>query len=166
MQTTTRSSWTKMGALALFAAGPALAAVVGARATFSGRKVWYRTLRKPSWNPPSAVFGPVWTVLYAMMTASAYRVWKQPRSKQRTTSLVLWAVQLGLNAAWSPLFFGARRPKPALADVAAMVPAIGAYTWSAARVDRPAAWLMVPYLAWTSFATALNGAIVRLNPRR
>ena len=72
--------------------------------------------------------------------------------------------QLGLNAAWSPLFFGLRDPAAALADVALLLPAAGAYTWSAARVDRPAAWMMAPYLGWTAFALALNARIAMDNP--
>jgi tryptophan-rich sensory protein len=163
---TDRSSWQKAGALALIAAGPTLAAVLGARASKDGLGAWYRSLRKPSWNPPSSVFGPVWTVLYTAMAVSAYRVWRQPASRARTTALALWVVQLALNAAWSPLFFARRKPKAALGDVAAMVPAVGAYALAAARVDRPAGWMMLPYLGWTSFATALNAAIVRRNPRR
>src|SRR5690242_12754491 len=101
-------------ALAGFAGAVAAAALLGGRAQ-SKNRTWYRTLKKPAFNPPDWVFGPVWTGLYATMAYSAYRVWRMPASPQRTRALALWGVQLAANAAWTPLFFGARAPKAALA---------------------------------------------------
>lgn len=158
-----RSPLAKALALALIGAGPIAAAVVGARATGSGRGLWYRTLRKPRWNPPSAVFGPVWTALYIAMGWSAYRVWRTPPSRARTRALALWGTQMLFNGLWSPIFFGRHAPRAALLDIGALLPSIALYTRAAAPLDRPAAWLMVPYLAWTTFATALNARIVTLN---
>ncbi|HLL84852.1 MAG TPA: TspO/MBR family protein [Longimicrobium sp.] len=151
----------------VLAAGAFAGAVAGAAATGTVSKpdAWYRRLEKPPFNPPPWVFGPVWTALYTMMAVSAYRVWRAPKSRDRDSALRLWAGQLVLNAAWSPLFFGRRRPRAALADLAGMHGLISAYTARAARVDRPAAWLMAPYLAWVSFAGVLNAEIVRRNPR-
>lgn len=154
------SAW----AAAAFAGLAAGAASTGGLTASAVRSPWYTALRKPRWQPPRQAFGPVWTVLYGLVAASGYRVWRT-RSPARRRALALWGAQLALNAAWTPLFFGARRPRAALADVSLLVPAIAAYAWTARRVDRRAAWLVVPYLAWTGFALALNGAIVRRNAR-
>jgi tryptophan-rich sensory protein len=127
---------------------------------------WYRELEKPVFTPPDRVFPVVWTALYAAMAASAWRIARRPPSPARRRALGLWATQLALNAAWTPLFFGARRPRAALGDLTALLGALGAYTATAARVDRPAAWLMAPYLGWSLFAFALNAEIARRNPPR
>jgi tryptophan-rich sensory protein len=152
-------------ALAGFAGATAAAAALGGAATRrSVRSPWYRLLSKPRWQPPSAAFGPVWTALYALMAGSAYRVWRSD-SPARRRALALWGAQLALNAAWSPTFFGARRPRAALAVIAALLPAAAAYAIAAREVDGPAAAMVVPYLGWTAFALALNGEIVRRNRR-
>ena len=124
---------------------------------------WYDALSKPSFNPPNVVFGPVWTILYILIAIAGARVWLAAPSPERTVALRLWFAQLVLNALWSPLFFGARQPGLALIDIVLMLVAIAAFVWRARRVDRVASWLMVPYLGWVSFATALNLAIVLLN---
>ncbi len=150
-----------------FVAATGLAAGLGVlamRGAGNPRKPWFRLLRKPSWQPPNQVFGPVWTVLYATLAYSGYRIWKAPASQERTVALGLWATQLALNGAWTPLFFGARRPVIALADIIALDAASLAYSVVAARVDKPAAALVVPYLGWLGFATALNAKIVANNP--
>ena len=152
-----------LAALGTFGALSAGAAVLGARVT-SSRQPWYRLLRKPPFQPPPWVFGPVWTVLYGLMSASAWRVWNRPAGPRRSWALALWGVQLGFNALWSPLFFGKHRPRAALVDIAALGASLVAYTALARRVDRGAAWMMVPYLGWVGFATALNEEIVRRNP--
>lgn len=147
------------------------AACVAAAATFGGMfnpgrtgiREWYGALEKPPFNPPDAVFGPVWTALYILMVISAYRVWAAEESAERTLALRLWFLQLALNAAWSPLFFGARKPGLALIDILLLLPAIVAYIAVSRKADRPAAWMMAPYLAWVSFATLLNEEIFRLN---
>jgi translocator protein len=121
---------------------------------------WYPTLNKPSWNPPSWVFAPVWTILYTMMAVAAWLVWKQGNAR---TALILFFAQLALNFAWSMLFFGARSPGLGLIDIIAMWIAISATIFAFAMKSRLAAFLMVPYLAWVSFALALNVAIYSLN---
>lgn len=159
-----RRGWRSAGALGLFTGLVALAASAGARVTAGGTSRWYRRLKKPPFQPPPALFGPVWTGLYALMVWSAFRVWKRPPSTQRSRALRAWMGQLALNGAWSPLFFGAHQPKAALADIALLGPAAALYTKRAAAVDRPAAWMMAPYLGWLGFATLLNEEIVRRNP--
>jgi len=149
-------------ALAGFAGVVAGAALVGGVAQ-KGSRAWYRTLRKPAFTPPDWIFGPVWSGLYALMAASAWRVWRQPPAPERSRALALWGAQLAANAAWTPLFFGARRPAWALADLALLIAGIGAYVSEARKVDRAAAWMMAPYAAWSAFAGALNEEIVRLN---
>ena len=149
-----------MGALC---AGVALAGALTMRGRGAPDKRWYRSLRKPPFQPPSRVFGPVWSVLYASIAYSGWRIWRAPRSPERTRALRSWATQLALNGAWTPLFFGARRPDFALADIVALDAAAAVYARDAARVDTQAAAVIAPYLGWLGFATALNEEIVRRN---
>lgn len=150
--------------LALFAGATAVAAGLGAGSTRRRvRGPWYRALSKPPGQPPPQVFGPVWTTLYGLMSISAYRVFRRPPSRERSRALRLWWGQLALNGAWSPLFFGARRPRLALADLAALSLGVADYTLTARKVDRAAAWLMTPYLGWLGYAGWLNLGIVRRN---
>jgi tryptophan-rich sensory protein len=149
-----------------FLGATALVAAIGSVVTQRGRGLWYRTLRKPPYNPPAWLFGPVWTTLYGLMSWSAYRIWKQPDSPDRTRALQLWGAQLGLNGMWSPLFFGKHAPRAALVDLAGMAATIIAYVKIAARLDRVAGALMAPYLGWVGFAGVLNTAIVRRNRSR
>ncbi len=120
---------------------------------------WYASLRKPAWNPPAWIFAPVWTALYAAMAIAAWRVWR--RGARRP--LILFLIQLALNAAWTPLFFGLHRPELALLDIAALWLAIAATLLAFHREDRLAGFLFIPYLAWVSFATCLNFALWSLN---
>jgi translocator protein len=141
------------------------AATLGARATKGGEQRWYRRLEKPPFQPPPAAFPIAWTGLYALIALSGWRVWRNPSGPARSLALELWGVQLGLNAAWSWLFFGKRRPRAALAEIGVLWVAIAGYTAAARRVDRPAAAMMAPYLGWVAFAALLNGELVRRNPR-
>lgn len=152
-------------ALAGFAAITTATAVGGALVGPSRPSTmrWYRSLEKPPFQPPASLFAPVWTGLYATIAYSGWRVWRRPSSPERTRALALWGVQMAANAAWTPLFFGARKTKLALADLVAQLAATAGYTATAARVDGPAAATMAPYLGWTSFAGALNTEIVRRN---
>ena len=118
---------------------------------------WFPTLVKPSFNPPSWLFAPVWTTLYIMMAVAAWLVWL------RKGPLVLFYVQLALNFAWSLLFFGLHSPALALVDIVAMWIAILLTLLAFWKVDRRAGWLLVPYLAWVSFAGVLNASIWWLN---
>jgi benzodiazapine receptor len=135
-------------------------AVAGLGAQFTPGP-WYQALNKPDWTPPPWVFGPVWTILYTMIAAAAWLVWLgQPRIG---IALTLWVLQLVLNGAWSWLFFGLERPGLAAIDIVALLIAILGTVLTFARVSRTAAWLLVPYVCWVSFAAALNVAIWRLN---
>jgi len=155
------SAW----AMAGFGAAVTAAAGSGAIATpKSGEtREWYDALDKPPFTPPRWAFPVAWTTLYTLMAASAYRVWRAPDSPARTRALALWGTQLAANAAWSPLFFAARNPGAAMADLSVLLPAIAAYTNEARKVDGASAWMMAPYLAWVSFAGLLNAEIVRRN---
>ncbi|HEU6451382.1 MAG TPA: TspO/MBR family protein [Gemmatimonadaceae bacterium] len=153
-------------ALAVFGALVAGAAIFGARfSPQNGRtRAWYRRLEKPRFNPPQAVFPPVWTALYVLIALSGWRVWRTPGGSKRSAALALWGGQLVANAAWTKLFFGDRRPRAALADIVALLATISTYTAVTRHVDRRAAAMMIPYGAWVSFATLLNEEIVRRNP--
>jgi translocator protein len=152
-------------ALAGFATGTLVAAWVGSRYSPSNRenRIWYKSLRKPAYNPPKVVFPIVWPVLYTLMAFSGWRVWRRESSPERSRALALWTAQLTANAAWSKLFFGEHRPDLALMDVTVMRALIVAYIESAYQVDRTAAVAFAPYLAWVTFAKKLNKEIVRLN---
>ena len=122
---------------------------------------YYARLQKPSWAPPGWLFGPVWSVLYALMGIAAWLV--AARGGSSRTALVLWSAQLGLNATWTPVFFGLRAPGLALVNIVLLWLALVG-TVSAFLSRRPLAGaLLIPYLAWVSFATALNFAIWRRN---
>jgi benzodiazapine receptor len=125
---------------------------------------WYAGLKKPAWNPPSWIFGPVWSALYTMMAVAAWLVWRRGGFAGQRRPLTLFLVQLALNAAWTPLFFGLHRPGAAFAEIVLLWLAIAATLAAFRRVSRAAAWLLAPYLAWVSFAAALNFALWRLNP--
>jgi len=125
---------------------------------------WYASLTKPSWNPPNYLFGPVWTALYVLMATSAWIVWRKAGFSGAGPALALFVVQLALNALWSYLFFGQHRPDLAFIDIVALWAAIvivAALFW---RVDHLAGGLMVPYVAWVTFASYLNFVLWRLNP--
>ena len=124
---------------------------------------WYVSLVKPSWNPPNAIFGPVWSVLYVLMGVAAWLVWKKAGFSGAGIALILFVVQLALNALWSYLFFGLHRPDMAFIDIVALwvaIVAVAALFW---RVDRLAGGLLVPYAAWVTFASYLNFVLWRLN---
>lgn len=151
--------------LALLLAASFLVAALGGSATATSVDTWYPTLAKPPWTPPSWLFGPVWTLLYAVMAVAAWLVWRRGglRLAANRLPLAVYALQLLLNCAWSWLFFGLQRPVWALADVALLWLAIAVTAVLFLRRVRTAGWLMLPYLAWVTYAAALNLAIVRLN---
>lgn len=134
---------------------PALSAFIG----MPGE--WYAALQKPSWNPPAWLFGPAWTLLYTLMAIAAWLVWKRVGFAK---PLKLYFVQLALNAAWTPIFFGAHQLGWALFEIVLLWIAILATLVSFRRVNSTAGWLFVPYLAWVTFAMALNFTLWRLNP--
>ncbi len=122
---------------------------------------WYAALQKPSWNPPAWLFGPAWTLLYTLMAVAAWLVWKRVGFSR---PIGLFFVQLALNAAWTPIFFGAHQLGWALIEIVVMWIAILLMLLSFRRVGTTAGWLLVPYLAWVSFASFLNFTLWRLNP--
>lgn len=124
---------------------------------------WYDTLAKPSWNPPNWIFGPVWTLLYAMMGTAAWIIWKKHGFAHAKSSLIFFLIQLGLNGLWSQLFFGLKSLGWAFFEIFFLLAAILITTILFKRNEKKAAWLMIPYLLWVSFATCLNGAILWLN---
>jgi translocator protein len=140
-------------------------AVAGVSGSWTAREIpnWYRTLVRPSIAPPNWVFGPVWTVLYALMAVAAWRLSLAAPSPWRTTAIVLFAAQLALNFAWSLIFFRWHRIGWALVEVVILWAAILSTTFAFARVSSLAAWLMAPYLAWVSFASILNAAFWQSN---
>ncbi|HCU93941.1 MAG TPA: TspO protein [Actinobacteria bacterium] len=141
----------------------AATAVIGGVAADPG-SAWYRSLRKPRWQPPPPAYALVWTPLYVTIAYASARALSQALSRDRSQIIRSLLLDLALNAAWTPLFFRARRPRAALAEIACLNIAnvlLIRQTW---RADRTAAVLLLPYAAWTAFATALNAEIVRLNP--
>jgi translocator protein len=156
-----------LGALAVFGGVTTLAAASGGWLTSRGVGGWFKTLRKPPFNPPDWLFGPVWTALYAAMAAAGWLAWR--RGAQRADvrrSTQLYSAQLGLNVLWSGLFFALKSPLLALGEIVALWSAIAIWMRSAARIDARTRWLTVPYLAWVSFATLLNASLWWLNRRR
>lgn len=119
---------------------------------------WYARLDKPRWRPPDRVFAPVWSVLYLMIAVAGWLAWRGADGAA-WPALAAYVVQLALNASWTPLFFGLRRPDLALVDIVALWFAIVATIVLFAPLSATAAWLLVPYLAWVSFAVALNASI-------
>jgi translocator protein len=124
---------------------------------------WYAGLTKPAWNPPPWLFGPVWTALYTMMAVAAWLIWKRGGFKAMRLPLGLFLLQLLFNALWPWLFFGRHQPALAFVDILLLWLAIAATLVTIHRVSRAAPWLLAPYLAWVSFAAALNFALWRLN---
>ncbi len=131
---------------------------------FFGPGEWYASLKKPSWNPPGCIFGPVWTALYTMMAVAAWLVWRQGGWPKQHKPLLIFVAQLALNALWTPLFFGLHRPGVAFAEIILLWLAIAWTIAAFRRVHRTAAWLLAPYLSWVSFAALLNFTLWRLNP--
>ena len=136
---------------------------LGGRLTVNEIPGWYRTLVRPAIAPPNWVFGPVWTLLYALTAIAAWRAWLAAPSQMRTCGLALFLVQLALNFAWSWIFFRQHALGAALAEVLLLWSAIGATTLVFAMVAPLSAWLIAPYWAWVSFATILNAAFWRAN---
>ena len=146
--------------LAGFLAACFLAAATG---VFFKPGEWYERLRKPAWRPPNWLFAPVWTVLYLMIAFAGWLVWREAGIGGATTALVLYAFQLLLNAAWTPVFFGLHRPDLGFAVIVVLWLSIAATVVAFAQVSAIAALLMAPYLVWVAFASLLNFAIWRLN---
>lgn len=149
--------------LALLVALCLAVAALGAGLTRASLGDWYPTLRKPSWNPPGWLFGPVWTLLYLAMALAAWLVWRRLGIAGAATALALFALQLALNLAWSAIFFAWRRPGWAAIEIVLLWVAILATLVEFARTSRGAALLLVPYLLWVGFAAVLNATIWQMN---
>lgn len=139
--------------------------LLGVMSGETGNSAWYQALNKPPFNPPPWVFAPAWITLYTVMAIAAWRVWRTDKATApgRRNALGLFALQLVLNGAWTPVFFGAHEPGWALLVICALLVTLLVTTRSFARIDRAAAWLMAPYIAWVAFATLLNASIWVLN---
>lgn len=148
---------------AIIALTPVVAAAVLANlATMPNIPTWYAGLVKPSFNPPNWVFGPVWTILYALMAYAFFRV-LQSRAPGRATAVTLFLLQITLNALWSWAFFASHSPLAGLIVIVALLILLVATTIAFWKVDRTAGVLLLPYLAWVGFATLLTWEIFRLN---
>jgi tryptophan-rich sensory protein len=159
-QSTSRTVLFAVSALALVAAASAL----GQFATSRNLAPWYAELAKPAFNPPNAVFGPVWITLYLLMAFSLWRVLRLPaRTEGRAGAIVLFLAQLALNLLWSFLFFGAHSPILGLVDIIPQLLLIAATIFAFWPLDRMAAVCLIPLVAWVGFATILNFEIWRLN---
>ncbi len=154
----------KLIGLAVCAAACLAAAGVGGAFMRASSPAWYDRLAKPAWRPPDWVFGPVWTVLYASMAVSAWLVWVGGRpGGAKTLALVLFAVQLALNAAWTGVFFWLQSPGAAFAEIVALWLAVAATVAAFWRLRPAAGALLLPYWGWVSFAAGLNLALWRMN---
>lgn len=146
------------------------AGLIGSVFTAPSIPTWYASLQRPEFSPPNWIFGPVWTTLYALMGIAAWLVWSsyaqasENKRKQIRVALTLFGLQLVLNTLWSIIFFGWQNPGAAFAEISLLWLAILATIIAFARVSRPAAWLLLPYLLWVSFAAYFNYAIWTLNP--
>jgi len=141
-----------------------LAGVIGSVFTAPSIATWYATLTKPALNPPAWVFGPVWTTLFALMGIAAFLIWEKGLNRKDVKiALSLFAVQLVLNTLWSVVFFGLHNPGAAFAEIILLWLAIFATSIAFYKISRPAAWLLIPYIAWVSFAGYLNFLLWTLN---
>lgn len=150
-----------LGALLVFLGLTALVALSGALFRPGS---WYDSLEKPGWRPPNKAFGPVWTLLYIMIAVSGWLVWRAAPWPETATALAIFGLQLALNAGWSAVFFGLKRPGWAVVEIAALWASILATMVAFAPFSLTAAGLLAPYFLWVSFAAALNVAIWRRNP--
>ncbi|MFN8446344.1 MAG: TspO/MBR family protein [Caldilineaceae bacterium] len=169
-------NWKSLGTFALALLAPFVAAAIGNVATQPAIGTWYQALRKPDWNPPRWLFGPVWSALYLMMGMASWLVWRKRETtfpwlgirneKQQHKvegALRLYGVHLIFNALWSVLFFGLHRLDWAFAEVVVLWSLILTTLTRFYRIDARAGWLLVPYQAWVTFASILNFTVWRMN---
>lgn len=153
-----------IGIMLVFIFGCELIGGLGGIVSASAIGTWYQSLHKPSYTPPDWIFGPAWTTLYAVMGIAAYLVWREGFGKRIVkAALFAFAIQLFFNALWSPLFFGLHSPLLAMVDIIFLWVALVITTAYFFHVITTAGLLMLPYLAWVSFATVLNYGLWRLN---
>ena len=155
--------WRQALVLLAFVAVCLAIGAIGGAVTSTSVGTWYQSLRKPPFNPPDWIFGPVWTVLYITMAVAAWRVWRRLGFGGARYALTLFAIQLALNLAWSIVFFGFRQIGMALVEIVVLLAFIVATAIAFWRADRAAGLLFVPYLGWVGFAALLNASLWRLN---
>lgn len=149
---------------AIFIIGCEAAGMIGTIFTMPAIPTWYSTITKPALNPPSWIFGPVWTTLYALMGIAAFLIWKKGIEKKEVKSaLYVFGLQLILNMAWTPVFFGLRNPGAAYIIIVAMWFSIIWTMIKFYKLNRVATYLLIPYIIWVSFAAYLNLSIWMLN---
>ncbi|MDC0987415.1 tryptophan-rich sensory protein [Alphaproteobacteria bacterium] len=136
---------------------------IGGAITASSVETWYQALEKPIFNPPDWVFAPVWTLLYIIMGIAAWRVWRLRSFEATGKALGVFALQLGFNLAWSFLFFGLQRIDLALVEIVILLVAIIVNAIMFWRIDRLAGLMLMPYIAWVTYATILNASLWLLN---
>jgi len=142
-----------------------LAGLIGSLATVPAIPTWYESLKKPFFNPPNWIFGPVWTGLYALMGVSLFLTWQRRKDNSEVNiALVFFFLQLMLNVLWSMAFFGLRSPLLGLMDIVLLWTAIFLTIRKFLNISRTAALLLVPYILWVSFAVLLNFSLWVLNP--
>lgn len=141
---------------------PLLVGWIGGSVTASEIPTWYAHLNKPSWNPPSWLFAPVWTALYILMGIALYLVWK-PATPFKATAIVLFSIQMLLNFSWSYIFFAKHHAGWAFVDIMALWIAILLTIIAFGRISKTAAWLLLPYIFWVTFASVLNYTIWQMN---
>lgn len=160
---TTLTRWQQVGVAMAFALGVIVLGFLSGQVGDSD-SLWYWALEKPFFQPPAWLFGPVWTVLYAMIGVAAFLVWRQGFGQAAVRwALALFVIQLAFNLAWTPVFFGAQSVGGALLVILALLPLLVLTIRQFLQVDRLAGWLLIPYLAWVAFATILNFSIWVLN---
>jgi translocator protein len=145
-------------------AAPLLVGAASAYFTYPAVRGWYTTITKPSFNPPNYLFGPVWTTLYTMMGIACFIIWNSNANAQvKKKALAFYIIQLALNFSWSMFFFYLENPAAAFVIIILMLITIAGSIFWFKKISALAAWLLVPYICWVSFATALNFEIWRLN---
>lgn len=149
--------------LVLSLAVPLIASGIVSSYGMDSNTPWYLALNKPAFQPPSWIFGPVWSVLYTLMGVALYLVWSSKPNKLKPLAITVFLLQLSLNLIWPLLFFGWQAPEAALVEMSFLWMAILTTIFIFLRISRPAAYAMMPYLAWVSFAFILNSSLVYLN---
>lgn len=140
-----------------------LAGAIGSIFTFQSIPTWYATINKPFFTPPNEIFGPVWTILYVLMGTALYLIWQSKEHKSKNQAYILFFSQLVLNTIWSILFFGLQSPFLAFVEIIILLLIIILTAKSFYRISKIAGLLLVPYIAWVTFASLLNFAVWILN---
>lgn len=142
---------------------PQLAGFIGSLFTMKSLETWYAALKKPTITPPDEVFAWVWTTLFLLMGLSLFMIWSDKSGKPKRFAIAAFATQLALNIGWSAIFFGGRDIGTAFAEILALLAAIVWTVYEFSRINKFAAWLLAPYLAWVSFASLLTYQFWMLN---